>query len=92
MKIRVENFVIESDTISGYNLFEEKTRAKGNNQGKKFLDIVGWNMTFDRAILKIAEKNISAINNTLDLNAFLELYRAENARLIKEVKNALKEA
>ncbi len=95
MKITIENYILKSNKDAGYDLIEMRTINKVDEKRKptgethvRPIDI-GYNMSIEKCIAEIIRLNLHKINNTVDFNGFLALYRAEQDRLIPYVKHLL---
>ena len=89
-RIVVENYLIEKDSITGYNLYKVSISQKGKSIGKPIQVNLGWNMPLCVAIKKIIEEGVKENRTTMTLNDFLELYRNETDKVVELVQKEFK--
>lgn len=95
MKIKIKDYIIESDSVSGYNLFKERVSTRQNNakdssyeKGDTYtsLDNLGWNMSLETCIKDIVRQDICGDNRELTPHKFLEIYRSITNEIVELFK------
>jgi hypothetical protein len=83
MTIKIEDYVLESTSSQGFDLYSISETKKGTKIGAETRSLVGYNMHFKKCLKEIVRLNMHNKLLTVTLNEFIDLYSEEVDRIEK---------